>query len=78
MSFDNMFVDYSKVKEFYDERNEIDVKMKGHSFTTLIPPPLSNVRRKERGVRVFVTEINADFCCNDITPLTCCTRSSLG
>ena len=70
ISCDNMFVDYSKVKEFYDERNETDVKMKGDSFTTLIPPPLSNAHRKERGVRVFVTEINADFCCNDITPLT--------
>ena len=70
MSFDNMFVDYSKVKEFYDEHNEIDVKMKGDSFTTLTPPPQSNVHRKERGMSVFVTEINADFCCNDITPLT--------
>ena len=36
----------------------------------MIPSPLSNVHRKEHGVRVFVTEINADFCCNDITPLT--------
>ena len=35
MSCDNMFVDYSKVKEFYDERNEIDVKMKGDSLTLL-------------------------------------------
>ena len=38
MPCDNMFMDYSKIKDFYDEHNEIDVKMKCDSFTTLIPP----------------------------------------
>ena len=44
---------------------------KNDSFTTLIPPPLYDEgKKKSRNVRVYVTEINADFCTNDSTPLT--------
>ena len=70
MSCDNVSVNYSKLIQFYDERNKIDLKQKNDSFTTLIPPPLYDEGSKSRGVKVYVTEINADFCNNDISPLT--------
>ena len=70
MSGDNVHVDYANLKSFYDERNEIDLKLKSDSFTTLIPPSLMD-GRKDRGVLVYVTEINVDFSCDKI-------RSSLG
>ena len=40
--------------------------MKFNSYTTLIPPPLPD-EIKGTGVRVYVTELNADFSCDDIT-----------
>ena len=69
MSCDNVSVNYSRLIQFYDERNKIDLKQKNDSFTTLIPPPLYDEGGKSRGVKVYITEINADFCNDDISPL---------
>ena len=69
MSCDNVSVNYSKLIQFYDERNKIDLKQKNDSFTTLIPPPLYDEGSKSRGVKVYITEISADICKNDISPL---------
>ena len=71
MSCENVSVNYSKLIQFYNERNEIDLMQKNDSFTTLIPPPLYDEgKKKSRNIKVYVTEINTDFCTNDISPLT--------
>ena len=69
MSCDNVSVNYSELVEFFNERTNIDVLQKQESFTTLIPPPLSKKDLK-RGIKVYVTEMNANFCCDRTTPLT--------
>ena len=69
MSCDNVDVNYHKLPEFYGKKNAIDVKLKFNSYTTLIPLPLPD-EIKGRGVRVYVTELNADFSWDDITPFS--------
>ena len=66
---DNVDVNYHKLSEFYGQRNAIDVKLKFNSYTTLIPLPLPD-EIKGTGVRVYVTELNADFSCDNITPFS--------
>ena len=57
--------------EFYSQRNAIDLKLKFNSFTTLIPPTIHlDGNKRNVGVRVYVTELNADFSGNDPTPFT--------
>ena len=46
------------------------MKQKNDLFTTSISPPLYDEGGRRHGVKVYVTEINADFCNNDISPLT--------
>ena len=68
MSCDNVNVNYYKLSRFYEQRSELDSKMKTNAFNTLIPPPMSSTDKKTNRVRVYITEINADFSCNDVTP----------
>ena len=68
MSCDNVNVNYYKLSQFYEQRSKLDSKMKANAFNNLIPPPLSSVDRKMNRVGLYVTEINADFFCNDATP----------
>ena len=70
VSCDNVSVNYSRLIQFYDERNKVGLKQKNDLFTTFIPPPLYDEGGKSRGVKVYVTEINADFCNDDISLLT--------
>ena len=66
----NVSVSYSKLIQFYHERDEIDLMQKNDSFMILIPPLLYDEgRKKSRNIKVYVTEVNADFCTSDITPL---------
>ena len=66
MSCDNVNVNYYKLSQFYEQRSELDLKMKVNAFNTLIAPPISSTDKKTNRVRVHVTEINADFPCNDV------------
>ena len=59
MSCNNVRVNYVNLKRFYDGCNEIDLKLKAKSFTTIIPPPLTE--RDKGGVFVYVTEISSDL-----------------
>ena len=69
MSFDNANVNYHKLSEFYGQRNATDFKLRFNSYTTLILPPLPD-EIKAMGVRVYVTDLNADFSCDAITPFS--------
>ena len=69
MSCDNVSVNYSKLVQFFNKRTNIDLLQKQESFTTLILLPLSK-KDSKRGIKVYVTEMNADFCCDRTTPLT--------
>ena len=72
MSCDNVNVNYHDLCEFYSQRNATDLKLKFNSFTTLIPPPAVHLNGNKRnvGVKVYVTELNSDFSCNNPTPFT--------
>ena len=70
MPCDNVNVNYHKLAQFYEQRSQIDLKMKVDTFNTLIPPPISPKDKKVNGVHVYVTEINSDFSCVDVTPCT--------
>ena len=68
MSCNNVNVNYYKLSQFYEQRSELDLKMKVNLFNTLIPPPISSIDKNTNRVRLYVMEINADFSCNDVTP----------
>ena len=44
------------------------MKMKGSSFYTLIPLPVSSITSCMNVCKVFVTELNADFSCDFVSP----------
>ena len=46
------------------------MKMKRLSFSTLIPPPASSFASCTNVCKVFVTELNADFSCDFVSPST--------
>ena len=61
-------VNYDKLHQMHVERNSIDKNLKKFAQSTLIPTP--RVNGSNRGVRVYVTEINADLSCDFLSPHT--------
>ena len=55
-----------RLDSFFKEREELDLKSKLLSFSTLIPPPY--IGESKTISKVFVTEINSDLSCNFISP----------
>ena len=70
MSCDDLKVTYDTLDKFFCQREEVDMKMKGLSFSTLIPPPVSSFTSHMNVCKVFVTELNVDFSCDFVSPST--------
>ena len=58
---------YNKLHDFHVKRTSIDKSQKMFAYSTLIPPPCLN---DVEGVRVYVTEINADLSTDFLSPHT--------
>ena len=61
-------VNYDKLQELYVEQGSINENQKAFAYSTLIPPPCLD--DSNEGVRVYVTEINADLSCDFLSPHT--------
>ena len=71
-------VNYDKLNELLLERSDVDEHLKAFSYSTLIPPPMTNDDLTGvRGTCVFVMELNVDLSCNFISPHTIQARSHL-
>ena len=46
MSCDNVNVNHYNLSQFYEQRSELDLKVKMNAFNTLIPPPISSTDKK--------------------------------
>ena len=70
MSCGDLNVNYDILDKFFCQREEVDMKMKGLSFSTLIPLPTSRFASDMNVCNVFVTELNADLSCDFMSPST--------
>ena len=68
MSCENVNVNYHKLSQFYEQRSELDLRMKVNAFNTLIPPPISSTDKKLTDYEYTLRRLMPIFSCNDVTP----------